>query len=106
MALLAPVLILAVPIFDTLFIMFLRQRRGVSMFRGSPDHLALRMVKLGLTRTQTVGVLWTVTLILGAAAYLSTRLPLQWSFLLYVSIGLAALFVAERVGSVHMEIEA
>jgi UDP-GlcNAc:undecaprenyl-phosphate GlcNAc-1-phosphate transferase len=103
LALLAPVLILGVPIFDTLFIMFLRQRRGVSMFRGSPDHLALRMVRLGLTRTWTVAVLWAASAVLGAVAFVSTRIPLQWALFIYVTVGVLALFVAERMGSFPME---
>ncbi len=102
-AVLAPVLILAVPIFDTLFIMFLRHRRGVSMFRGSPDHLALRLVKLGLTRTQTVGVLWLAAAVLGGAAYASTFLSFTWALMIYVGAGLLALFAAERVGGLPME---
>jgi UDP-GlcNAc:undecaprenyl-phosphate/decaprenyl-phosphate GlcNAc-1-phosphate transferase len=103
LAVLAPILILGVPIFDTLFIMFLRQRRGVSMFRGSPDHLALRMVRLGLSRQQTAVILWGVSALLGAAAYLSTNLSLQGSLFLYGAAGLAALFIAERMGSFSME---
>jgi UDP-GlcNAc:undecaprenyl-phosphate GlcNAc-1-phosphate transferase len=103
LALLAPILILAVPIFDTLFIMFLRQRRGVSMFRGSPDHLALRMVKLGLSRKQTVLILWGASALLSAVAYASTRMPLSAALLTYVALALAALFVAERMGSFPME---
>ena len=103
MALLAPILILAVPIFDTLFIMFLRQRRGVSMFRGSPDHLALRMVKLGLSKKQTVLVLWGVSALLAVIAYGSTRMPFSAALLTYVGVALAALFVAERLGSFPME---
>lgn len=106
LAVLAPILILGVPIFDTLFIMFLRHRRGVSMFRGSPDHVALRMVKLGLTRRQTALTLWAVTALLGAVAYASTALTLQWSLFLYLAVGLAALFVAERMGSFPMETKA
>jgi len=106
LAVLAPVLILGVPIFDTLFIMFLRHRRGVSMFRGSPDHLALRMVKLGLTRRQTALILWAVTALLGFVAYVSTNLTMQWSLFLYGAVGLAALFVAERMGGFPMEKQA
>jgi UDP-GlcNAc:undecaprenyl-phosphate GlcNAc-1-phosphate transferase len=102
MAVLAPIMILAVPIFDTLFIMFLRHRRGVSMFRGSPDHLALRMVKLGLTRTQTVLLLWGAAALLSAVAYASTRMPFQWALLTYVGFAGVALFVAERMGSFPM----
>jgi len=103
LAVLAPLLILGVPIFDTLFIMFLRHRRGVSMFRGSPDHLALRMVKLGFNRTQTVLILWSVSLGLGLAAYLSIQVPMHWSMMIYLALGLLALFIAARMGSFSME---
>lgn len=102
-AVLSPILILAVPIFDTLFIMFLRHKQGKSMFRGSPDHLALRMVKLGLTKKQTVFCLWLVGLLLGGLAFLSIQVPVHWAILIYLAAGLAALFIAERMGSFAME---
>lgn len=102
-ALLSPFLILAVPIFDTLFIMFLRHRKGKSMFRGSPDHLALRMVRLGLSKRQTVMILWAVSLGLGLLALFSIHALVHWALLIYLGCGLAALFVAERMGSFDME---
>lgn len=102
LAVLSPILILGVPIFDTLFIMFLRHRRGVSMFRGSPDHLALRLVKIGLSRRQTVLLLWGAGLALGGLAYAGMHLPLMWSLFLYLGVAAAALFVAERMGSFPM----
>ncbi len=103
LAVLAPLLILAVPIFDTLFIMFIRHRRGDSMFRGSPDHLALRMVKMGLSRKQTVFILWGASLSLGLIAYASMQMAMQWSLLIYLGIGLLALFLAERLGGFSMQ---
>ncbi|MBN1595809.1 undecaprenyl/decaprenyl-phosphate alpha-N-acetylglucosaminyl 1-phosphate transferase, partial [candidate division FCPU426 bacterium] len=102
LAVLAPILILGVPIFDTLFIMFLRHRRGVSMFRGSPDHLALRLVKLGVDKKRTVLLLWGVSIVLGLAAYLSIQVPMHWCLMIYLTAGLAALFAAERLGSFSM----
>jgi UDP-GlcNAc:undecaprenyl-phosphate/decaprenyl-phosphate GlcNAc-1-phosphate transferase len=53
---LSPVVILGVPIFDMLFVMFIRWRRGIPVMRGSPDHFALRLRKWRLTTRQTV---WT-----------------------------------------------
>jgi UDP-GlcNAc:undecaprenyl-phosphate GlcNAc-1-phosphate transferase len=43
----APLLILAVPLFDTAYVMLLRALRGRSPFLGSPDHLAVRLRRLG-----------------------------------------------------------
>jgi UDP-GlcNAc:undecaprenyl-phosphate/decaprenyl-phosphate GlcNAc-1-phosphate transferase len=64
----APLFILGVPIFDMLFVMFLRQRKGISMFLGSKDHFALRCLKAGFTVKQTVGLSYLVTLIFGGLA--------------------------------------
>jgi len=43
----APLLILAVPLFDTAYVMLLRALHGRSPFLGSPDHLAVRLRRLG-----------------------------------------------------------
>ena len=43
-SLLTPVLILGMPIFDTLFVMYIRFLRGLPVFLGSPDHMAIRCV--------------------------------------------------------------
>lgn len=105
LAVLAPILILGVPIFDTLFIMFIRHRKGVSMFQGSPDHVALRLVKLGNTKTRTVLLLWLASLALGALALVSTHWTFGWALLAYLTAGIGALFAAERLGSFPMELE-
>lgn len=64
---LVPLVILGVPIFDTLFVMYIRRRRGVSMFLGSPDHVALRLRRWRLSVRQTVLASYAVTALLGAA---------------------------------------
>jgi len=62
---LAPVVILGVPVFDMLFVMYIRRRRGLPVMRGSPDHFALRLRRWRLTTRQTVLVSWGATLLLG-----------------------------------------
>jgi UDP-GlcNAc:undecaprenyl-phosphate/decaprenyl-phosphate GlcNAc-1-phosphate transferase len=64
----APGLILGVPIFDMLFVMYLRQRKGVSMFLGSKDHFALRCRKVGMSVRQIVFASYVATVILGGCA--------------------------------------
>lgn len=65
---LAPGLILGVPLFDMLFVMWIRWRRGMPVMLGSPDHVALRLRKWRLSVAQTVLVSYAVTALLGAAA--------------------------------------
>lgn len=67
-AVLAPILILGVPIFDTLFVMTVRWLRGLNPLRGSPDHFALRLRKWRLTVAQTVLLSYGVSFLLGAVA--------------------------------------
>lgn len=62
----APVLILGVPVFDTLFVMWVRYRRRLPVFLGSPDHFALRLRKWRLSTRQTVLASWTATAVFGA----------------------------------------
>ncbi len=62
---LAPLVILAVPIFDTILVMYLRALRRKSIFLGSKDHFALRL------RKWTLSVRRTVLLSYGASLCLS-----------------------------------
>ena len=64
-ACLAPVVILGIPLFDTLFVMYLRWRRGAPVIYGSPDHFALRLRRWRLSTKQTVIVSYAASLILG-----------------------------------------
>lgn len=67
---LAPLVILGIPIFDTLFVMYIRFRRGLSMFRGSSDHFALRLRRWRLTVRQTVLLSYLIGAVLGLCALL------------------------------------
>jgi UDP-GlcNAc:undecaprenyl-phosphate/decaprenyl-phosphate GlcNAc-1-phosphate transferase len=52
---LAPILILGVPIFDTLFVMAVRRAKGRPVMQGSPDHFAVRLRKAGFGRWPIAG---------------------------------------------------
>ena len=69
-AVLAPVLILGVPVFDTLFVMYVRWLRRLPMFLGSPDHFALRLRQWALPVTQVVVVSYIAALLVGGAGVL------------------------------------
>src|SRR5438132_3597884 len=67
-AVLAPVLILGVPVFDTLFVMYVRWLRGLPMFLGSLDHIALRLRQLRLSVPQVVVASYGASVAPGGAA--------------------------------------
>jgi UDP-GlcNAc:undecaprenyl-phosphate GlcNAc-1-phosphate transferase len=67
---LAPVFILGVPVFDTLFVIYIRWMRGVPVFWGSPDHFALRLRQWNLTVPQVVIMSYVTALLLGGVGML------------------------------------
>jgi len=60
----APVIILGVPLFDTLSVIWARLRKGLSPFRGSPDHFALKLQRLGLSVPKVVLLSYGVSVFL------------------------------------------
>jgi len=46
---LTPAIVLAVPLFDLVFVSIVRLEKGLSPFRGSPDHFALRLRGAGMS---------------------------------------------------------
>ena len=64
-SLLTPVFILGIPIFDTLFVMYIRYRRGLPIFWGSPDHIVIRLRHWGLSVPQIVVTSYVATAVVG-----------------------------------------
>ena len=72
--LIAAVLILILPIFDTTFVTLNRLRTGRGVTQGGKDHTSHLLVRRGFPHRQAVLVLYTVALVGGSAA-----LALTWS---------------------------
>jgi len=90
LAAVAPALILGVPLFDMLFVMYVRRRRGLPVMLGSPDHVALRLRKWRLTTRQTVVGSYAATAVLGMAAIgMSAATPTAAAWILGVVVVLA-----------------
>jgi UDP-GlcNAc:undecaprenyl-phosphate/decaprenyl-phosphate GlcNAc-1-phosphate transferase len=50
-------------------VVILRWRMGKPFYVGDTNHLSHRLVKLGLTRTRAVLVIWLLALAIGALAF-------------------------------------
>ena len=98
----APVLILGVPIFDMLFVMILRYRKGISMFLGSKDHFPLRCRKIGFSVRQIVLISYTATLLFGGIAlWIMYATPFATIWIL-LGVGVTVLTIAWRLSLVDM----
>jgi UDP-GlcNAc:undecaprenyl-phosphate GlcNAc-1-phosphate transferase len=65
----AAALILAVPLFDTTFVVLLRRLAGRSTTRGNIDHMSHRLVSAGFSDTAAVLTLYAVGLLGAASGY-------------------------------------
>ena len=69
LAVLTPLLILAVPLGDLVWVVILRSRLGKPFYVGDTNHLSHRLVKLGLNRTRAVLVIWLLAIVAGALVF-------------------------------------
>ena len=69
-AILAPLCVLAVPLYDTLTVVFIRLRSGRSPFSGDKSHFSHRLVELGMTNGQAVLTIYLATATCGLGALL------------------------------------
>jgi UDP-GlcNAc:undecaprenyl-phosphate GlcNAc-1-phosphate transferase len=99
---LAPVLILGVPIFDTFFVMYIRWMRGVPVFWGSPDHFALRMRRWALSVPQVVVISYTAAFFLGGIGVLAMFVTLGVAIGLIGTVVVLALLAAFWLKRVDM----
>jgi len=65
-------LVLAVPLFELIFLIVVRARKGIPFWLGSPDHFSLRLQQGGASKRQTDLIAWSVA---GAFALLAAFLP-------------------------------
>jgi len=70
LAVLAPLLVLAIPLADIAWVVVLRWRMGKPFYVGDTNHLSHRLVRMGLSRPMAVILIWLAAVVIGALALL------------------------------------
>jgi len=104
---LAPVVVLAIPVFDTLFVSVTRRLRGQAISQGGIDHSSHRLVQLGLNERSAVALLCTLSIASGAVALVARQILysraiglIGFWFLFLLLFGIH-LFRSEMIDSTH-----
>lgn len=100
---LAPILILGVPLYDTFFVMLIRYRKGLSPFLGSKDHFALRLEKLGFSRKSILYIAIGISVSLAFCAWLTTWIWFWWAVGLYILIFAVAYLLGVWLSRVQID---
>ena len=103
LAVLHPVLILAVPLIDTALVMVMRIKKGLPPIRGSNDHLAQRLVMMGFGKKTSVLILILLTGAFSVLAIASLRLSFGLALVLGLCLLAATLAAMTRLAAVNME---
>lgn len=93
-----PVIILGIPIFDTLFAIIRRCKNHRPIFEADKGHLHHRLLNLGLSQRQTVLAIYGVDLFLGGSAVVLNILSTEQSIVALIIITSLILIAAERIG--------
>jgi UDP-GlcNAc:undecaprenyl-phosphate GlcNAc-1-phosphate transferase len=97
-----PVLVLGIPIFDTLFSMLRRFLERRSMFAPDRSHFHHRLLDLGLKQRHAVIVIYAVTLLAAGLGMFMMVTRNSSSLIVFICILLLLLLVFRVVGSVRL----
>lgn len=84
-ALFIPAIILAIPIFDTVFAVFRRMISGKSIYVGDKKHIHHRLLELGFSPLQTVIFFYVATFFFSGMAVFSTMVSARTGYIIFAA---------------------
>jgi UDP-GlcNAc:undecaprenyl-phosphate GlcNAc-1-phosphate transferase len=73
LAVLTPLLVLAVPLGDLVWVVLLRTKMGKPFYVGDTNHLSHRLVRSGMSKSTAVLLIWLLATLIGSTALLFLR---------------------------------
>lgn len=93
-AVLAPLCVMAVPLYDMTTVIWIRLRQGRSPFEADKNHFSHRLVELGLSKTQAVLTIYLTTATCGLGALLLHQVDLFGASVVVLLIVFVLLLIA------------
>lgn len=93
-----PVLILGIPIMDTLFAICRRYISGKPIFAADKDHLHHRLLELGLSHKKTVLAIYGVSILLGLSALITAVVTTAQGVIIMVITASGVILGADKLG--------
>jgi len=86
-SILAPLCVLAVPLYDTITVVAIRLRQGRSPFKADKNHFSHRLTDLGMTKTQAVLTIYLTTATCGLGALLLWQVNVTGAAVIVLLVG-------------------
>ena len=101
-SLLFPIIIMMIPVLDTMLVSITRRLRGQSPFEGGKDHLSHRLVMLGMSEKQSVLFLYFISILLATSTFLITNISLAIYIMMYFFLCLIIVLFGFYIGKIKM----
>jgi UDP-GlcNAc:undecaprenyl-phosphate GlcNAc-1-phosphate transferase len=98
----APLLILALPIYETAFVSLLRIKRKMSPLSGSKDHYALRLEQAGFSRKKIVVLTYIFCMVLSLCAWAVTLAGTLSALAIFAAVGIILIVLAVKLSKIKI----
>lgn len=88
-----PIIVLGVPIFDTILVYISRTRRGVSFLQGGVDHTTHRLTRLGMDKLSVALAISLISGALGLIAIFVTQASLEEAYTVAAALAFIAFYI-------------
>lgn len=96
-ALLSPILILGLPLFDTSFLIFMRLKKRLAIFRKSQDHIAIRLRQGGYSPWQTLFIIGSMSLFYCIGGLLVAQVANIYGIVIILTVIMMSIFLMHNV---------
>jgi len=100
--LVVPLVLLAVPLFDLLFVIIMRIRQGKSIFLKSNDHFVFRMLEFGITSKAVLQIMVVISLITNICALVIFELSNVAGSILFCVLLLGMIIFGRKLSRLEM----
>ena len=102
-ALLTPILIMSLPIYDTIFLMIMRIKKKKHIFNKTRDHFALRLVIMGCSVKKSIWIMYLFSISLAFLAMIVVFSNNLTGLIAIAIIALIFILMAKRVGMINID---
>lgn len=102
-AVFAPLLVLLVPVFETIFVSLVRMKNGKNPFLGSKDHFPLRLEKAGLSRPKILIFVYCMAFLSGIIAYFVVNSGPVTACIVFVAVITVLVLFSVKLAKIKMD---
>jgi UDP-GlcNAc:undecaprenyl-phosphate GlcNAc-1-phosphate transferase len=104
-ALMIPITVLAIPIYDTALSIFRRFISKKDIFKPDREHIHYRLLNMGITHRHVVLLLYFICIYFGILAFLFILIPIEFAFILLVLLTMGVFMGIKAIGFIERRVK-